>query len=249
MPSQKKFDGFGINIDYLPSIEIGLPGQRELTVGALVGIAGIFMSKFDANLDEEYALESHKFPFSLLTSYGKFGMLYDTRYTFYIVASTMCASFGYSRFTGAGGPAETAGLALKSFVAASALTLILKIVVGRYRPYTNQGPFRIKPFDLSLNSAQMSFPSGHTSSAFALAAVLAKRSESKWFKASIYSFAGSVAFQRMLDRKHWPSDVVVGGVIGYLIGSATVKQYEGNWGRIKISPLVTNNKVGMAISF
>ena len=97
----------------------------------------------------------------------------------------------------------------EAYAISAAITLILKISIGHHRPYSNNGPYDFELLDFTLKSSQMSFPSGHTSTAFALMTVLAKRSGSFWVKSAAYILSASVAFQRMQHRKHWASDVLL----------------------------------------
>lgn len=62
-----------------------------------------------------------------------------------------------------------------------------------------------------------SFPSGHTSSSFAMAAVL-HEAYGPVVGVPMYAFAGWVGFERLDDRKHMFSDVLFGGVMGLVIG-------------------------------
>ena len=58
------------------------------------------------------------------------------------------------------------------------------------------------------------FPSGHTSSAFATATVVAEHypAYGPW----AYLAAGLVGLSRIMEEKHWPSNVVFGAGLGYL---------------------------------
>ena len=60
----------------------------------------------------------------------------------------------------------------------------------------------------------MSFPSGHTSTAFCTATSVALRYRKWYFVAPSYLFATSVAWARMYQGVHYPSDVFAGAVIG-----------------------------------
>ena len=241
----------GLNTEKKQSYKISIPflSSENLRTLAILG-AGVFLiSKSDRAIDEEYALEGQKFPFSLIQSYGKAGIFYDTGQTFYYLGGISAAAVGYSLISGNKEPAKTVGLMLESLAVSSVITFILKTTVGRHRPYTNHGPYRFNSFNFSLNATQMSFPSGHTSSIFAMMTVIAKRSQSTWVKLGAYSFAASVAFQRMLDRKHWASDVIVGGAIGYLVGSTLVKKHNTRSQKVSLAPFVEPDKIGVGINF
>jgi undecaprenyl-diphosphatase len=90
----------------------------------------------------------------------------------------------------------------------------IKHLVGRPRPkLTDQGIVNWGP---SLNSGYDSFPSGHTISAFAMAAVMtAVYPSGRWIW---YSLAVLVAFTRVYIDAHFASDVLAGAVLGVLIG-------------------------------
>ena len=59
-----------------------------------------------------------------------------------------------------------------------------------------------------------SFPSGHTSSAFCTATELALRYHTWYVIVPSYLFATSVAWARMYQGVHYPSDVLAGAVVG-----------------------------------
>lgn len=103
----------------------------------------------------------------------------------------------------------------KSCVAAAAVivnsgvTLALKYSVNRTRPFITYPDIVRKS-----HAGSPSFPSGHTSSAFALATSLSL-SYPKWYViAPVYTWAGTVAFSRMDLGVHYPSDVLAGAAIG-----------------------------------
>ena len=54
--------------------------------------------------------------------------------------------------------------------------------------------------------------------------VLAKRYDRWWIKFPAYTVAVSVGLQRIDSRNHWGADVVVGGAIGYWVGSTLVNK-------------------------
>ncbi|NOY78487.1 MAG: phosphatase PAP2 family protein [Calditrichaeota bacterium] len=99
---------------------------------------------------------------------------------------------------------------------AGAITVALKIWLGRRRPYGGDTPFYFKPFQV--NNLYNSLPSGHTTMAFAISTVLAKSSSNRLWKAFWYSAATLVAASRVYHNQHWVSDVFLGAAIGYSVG-------------------------------
>ncbi len=68
-----------------------------------------------------------------------------------------------------------------------------------------------------------SFPSGHSASAFAVAAVIAGRYRShRWVPWVAYGAAAFLSLTRLPDEAHFPSDVFFGGALGYGIGHFAV---------------------------
>jgi membrane-associated phospholipid phosphatase len=75
-------------------------------------------------------------------------------------------------------------------------------------------------------SNDQSFPSGHAASAFALAAVMSSEYHDKPLVVfGSYGFATAVGLARIGGLNHFPSDVLVGAVIGELIGRYVVHHH------------------------
>jgi len=93
------------------------------------------------------------------------------------------------------------------------VTLGLKYTVKRDRPFiTYPGDFTDKTgHDFS---DSYSFPSGHSTTAFATATALSL-DYPKWYViVPSYAYAGTVAYSRMHLGVHYPSDVLTGALIG-----------------------------------
>ncbi|MFA6961441.1 MAG: phosphatase PAP2 family protein [Opitutaceae bacterium] len=103
------------------------------------------------------------------------------------------------------------------FAGASAglLALVLKFIIGRPRPYLHVAN-QLSWFARS--SAYESFPSGHTTHCFAVAAAVVVLAPS-W---GVLFMAGAtvVAWSRLYLWKHYLSDVLAGAGLGVLIGVA-----------------------------
>jgi membrane-associated phospholipid phosphatase len=77
------------------------------------------------------------------------------------------------------------------------------------------------------------FPSGHTSATFATAEVLREHFGWKWGMPA-YAIGAYVSVSRMVDNKHWASDVVFGTAIGLVSGRAASLGHVSQ--RVSITP-------------
>ncbi len=103
--------------------------------------------------------------------------------------------------------------ALKSTLLAGAAGIVLKVIVGRVRPADSpDNNLSFHPFTFKDNS----FPSGHTTIAFALATSFSREIKGKWDDAAFFTLASLTAYARMHDDRHWFSDVVFGAGVGIL---------------------------------
>jgi membrane-associated phospholipid phosphatase len=92
------------------------------------------------------------------------------------------------------------------------LTYALKYAVNRDRPFVTY-PDIINKTGHAYDK-DPSFPSGHTSSAFATATSLSLAYPEWYVITPSYLYAGTVAYSRMHLGVHYPSDVLAGAVIG-----------------------------------
>ena len=82
----------------------------------------------------------------------------------------------------------------------------------------------------------LSFPSGHTAQAFLAASIVHTefRDKSQWYGVGAYTIATSVAVLRMVNDKHWQSDVVAGAGFGILSAHLAYLSHRNRWGRKSI---------------
>jgi membrane-associated phospholipid phosphatase len=89
------------------------------------------------------------------------------------------------------------------------ITFLLKYSVNRDRPFITYPDIKKKSY-----AGTPSFPSGHTSGAFATATSISL-SYPKWYIIiPSYTWAGAVGYSRMHLGVHYPSDVLAGALIG-----------------------------------
>jgi len=115
----------------------------------------------------------------------------------------------------------------------SLISLFLKIAIKRSRPFQT-GIVSLLPAlqNKSYLLWNFSFPSFQAMLVFSAIPILSK--EFPKFKYVWIILAGLVAFSRVYFGVHYLSDVLVGGLIGYLIGIFVIKQEKENkfWERI-----------------
>ena len=111
--------------------------------------------------------------------------------------------------------------AIEACLIASLMTDVLKPVAGRERPFQSANETVFHPF-----SSHDSFPSGHATVAFAFASVVSARSSGWVIPAASYTLASLVAYSRVNDRRHFPSDVLAGGLIGTAVGRFIVHRHQ-----------------------
>lgn len=139
---------------------------------------------------------------------------------------------------------EPALLAFQSVAISGSSALLLKLLFHRQRP--NEGGVADSHvwFGPSFKTDNLSFPSGHTTMAFALASSLSTYyKDNKSVGIVLYSLAGITAWSRIHDNQHWFSDVVAGALLGYFVGHTIATPELYRWS------VVPNAAGGMSLGF
>ena len=116
---------------------------------------------------------------------------------------------------------------LKALSVTGAWTLTLKLAVNNDTP----------------NGMELAWPSGHTSSSFTVASVL-----DEFYGPGVgipaYLGAGFVGYRMMESGDHWPSDVLFGAVLGYIVGHHVAgKDKQATVGGFKVIPFADLDSV------
>src|SRR5467141_1355026 len=106
---------------------------------------------------------------------------------------------------------ETGILAGEAAINSFGVGTAFKYAFGRERPNQGQGLG-------NFFQGGVSFPSDHSAVAWSIASVLAHEYPGPFTQIAAYGLATAVSASRVLGGQHFPSDVVVGGAIGWLIG-------------------------------
>jgi membrane-associated phospholipid phosphatase len=145
------------------------------------------------------------------------------------------ALYAVGRGTGSNFATRTGRELTRAVLVSGAITALAKGTVGRARPFAApDDPDVFSPGRGFTNGALASFPSGHTSAAFATATVLARElhtiyPQRRWLiNTLLFGGAGFVGFSRIYARQHWPSDVVAGAALGGITGYEVVAHARGD---------------------
>jgi len=110
------------------------------------------------------------------------------------------------------------------------LTIALKASINRTRP----------------NGGSYSYPSGHTSSAFAAASTVYADFGKTW-GIPAFVLAGYVGLSRLQEGRHYVSDVVAGGILGTYVSLKLARRKKSE-NKISIAPLINDGVVGFSFA-
>jgi membrane-associated PAP2 superfamily phosphatase len=149
-------------------------------------------------------------------------------------------------------------LATQAYITAATIETALKYLTSRQRPsyydvitgknsHVFHGPFY--HFLKKDNSSFESFPSGHTTVAFAAATVFAMEyREYRIVPIIAYSAATAIGLSRIVQNQHWISDVLVGAALGFLCGRQVVNNYH-RYSKIQLEKAKNKNTVSFNLNY
>ncbi len=113
---------------------------------------------------------------------------------------------------------KTAAKVVEGIAVSGAISYAGKVIFGRVRPSSTDDPYDFKWFNFGDNS----YPSGHTTVAFTWATIIGDAYDIGWIT---YPVAALTGVARIYKNAHWPSDVLLGAVIGIITGK--IVDYDG----------------------
>jgi membrane-associated phospholipid phosphatase len=208
------------------------------TASIVAGVTGVFFV-LDDDINEEVQNSRSSTTDDISEFFEPFG-------NGAITIPVLAGIYLYGRFGENDKLERTALLATEGFLVSGLFSTVLKVSMGRHRPSkgnpadTFDGP----------STSNKSFPSGHTTTAFAVATIVANEYEHIPLIAPLsYGIATMTGFSRLNDNKHWASDVVFGAALGYFTSKTILKLHSNKRGRhFTIFPRVDHRGGGLVLS-
>jgi hypothetical protein len=121
---------------------------------------------------------------------------------------------------------ETGILGGEAIVDSLVVSEVIKLISERERPTDDGAKGRFFQSSVGTNS---SFPSNHSIIAWSSAAVIASEYNGPLTQIAAYGLAAGVSASRVLARQHFPSDVLAGSAVGWMIGRYVVHRHRRSY--------------------
>ena len=125
---------------------------------------------------------------------------------------------------------ETGLLAGEAAINSLAVTYALKYALGRERPLQGNPPYQGDFWQ-----GGVSFPSEHAAAAWSIASVIAHEYPGPLTSILAYGAASAISVSRITAKEHFPSDVLIGSAIGWLVAEEVYRHHHdpsvggGDW--------------------
>lgn len=131
--------------------------------------------------------------------------------------------YGYGHLAHRTQAEETGILGGEAIVDSLVVNEVMKVVAERERPDVDGAKGKFFQSGVGTGS---SFPSNHSIIAWSSAAVLASEYPGTFNDIAIYGLATGVSVTRVMARQHFPSDVLVGSAVGWMIGRYVFRHHQ-----------------------
>jgi hypothetical protein len=132
------------------------------------------------------------------------------------------AIYAIGAFHHAAHATETGILDGEAILDSLAVSEVTKAISRRERPAVDNAKERFFQSNVGIDS---SFPSNHAVVAWSSAAVIASEYNRTLTQIAAYGLAAGVGASRILARQHFPSDVLAGSAVGWMIGRYVVHRH------------------------
>lgn len=216
-PMRSPWPGFRMRLEQSAK---GVPALPSWAYGgAIAGGVVLASSLLDKPVDKFVVKHRNS---RAMKAYGNFGKNMPIALT---------ATAGVAIATGDERMRNTGIIALQSIAGAVGVTAVGKFAINRARPERNLGAGNFSGNGYARSDS--SFPSGHSAIAFAAVTPFAQEYDAPW----LYGVAAASSLGRTANRKHWVSDTVAAGVVGYAIGTILWQAQRDNpTSRLSIMP-------------
>lgn len=193
-----------------------------------VGFAGLTVAMFPLDRSIARRLTNERSKANRFLNDASKGVEYIADPGSIVIGSSL---YLFGRFTNHPGIADLGWHGTEAVLFGGATAWVLKGLAGRARPYVT-GDTTARDFRFGRgfgNANRQSFPSGHTTAAFAAASAVVSEAERGWpghfwlVAPAMYGGASLVGISRMYHDKHWASDVALGAAIGTFSGLKVVR--------------------------
>jgi membrane-associated phospholipid phosphatase len=192
-------------------------GKHWLPTLAVAGVTTIFL-----------VTDSHDTPyFRRTTEFNGFNKAFSGTITGAEIAAIPAAFMVVGHFRHNSYAETTALLAAEAYADTAVVDEVMKVATRRLRPsdIPPSGSFSDTFYEGRSSAAgfNSSFPSGHAIAAFSVATVFAHRyRQHRWVPFVAYGLASVIAFSRVTNQAHFPSDVFLGAALGFAISEFSV---------------------------
>lgn len=160
-----------------------------------------------------------------------FDRIVNTAANPFVLTGATFAAWSALEIAGARAHARVAGTMLEAVLLTEGITAGLQLATRRTRPD---------------GSGEDSFPSGHTSGPFALAAVAQSYYGAK-VGVPAFALATLAGVVRLDSQRHFASDVLAGALLGTLIGFGTAHFHQKIFPRATMLPLANAHGAGLGV--
>jgi Capsule assembly protein Wzi/PAP2 superfamily len=186
-----------------------LHARDSIWLVPMIGTAGVLIGSDAHSMQRERSTAS---AISLSDNAGNAGLA--------ATAALPVFMYAWGSWRGNARQQETGLLSGEALIDSAVVNETFKLIFARQRPTSTGGQGK---FFTDIGNA--SFPSTHSMLSWTAASVVAHEYPGPLTQVLAYGTAAAISISRVTGREHFPSDVVVGGAFGWLIGRQVYKAH------------------------